>query len=86
MGIPSVVVPHFADHFYWADALHKRGVAPVPIRRDALNERRLTAAMRVALESTAMRARAAELAAALAPEDGLGNACETLRRARLHDA
>ncbi len=78
-GIPSVVIPHFADHFYWADALHKRGVAPVPLRRGPLNVRRLTAALREALESASMRARATELAAALAPEDGLGNACEELR-------
>ncbi len=78
-GIPSVVVPHFADHFYWADALHKRGVAPVPVRRGALNERRLTAALREVLESTTMRARAAELEAVLAPEAGLANACEKLR-------
>ncbi len=78
-GIPSVVIPHFADHFYWADALHKRGVAPVPLRRGPLNVRRLTAALREALESASMCARATELAAALAPEDGLGNACEELR-------
>jgi UDP:flavonoid glycosyltransferase YjiC (YdhE family) len=78
-GIPSVVVPHFADHFYWADALRKRGVAPAPIRREALNERHLTSALREVLESTAMQARAAELAVELAREDGLGNACEKLR-------
>ncbi len=73
------MVPHFADHFYWADALHKRGVAPVAVRRGALNERRLTAGLREALESTTMRARAAELRAVLAPEAGLANACEKLR-------
>ena len=78
-GIPSVVVPHFADHFYWANALRRCGVAPVPIRRGALNERRLASGLRQALESTAMRARAAELSVALAAEDGLGNACEKLR-------
>ncbi len=78
-GIPSVVIPHFADHFYWADALYKRGVAPVPVRRGALNERRLTAALREVLESTTLRARAAELGAVLAPEAGLANASEKLR-------
>ena len=32
-GVPSVVVPHFADQFYWGSRLHALGVAARPVPR-----------------------------------------------------
>ena len=73
-GMPSVVVPHVGDQRYWADRLHRLGVAPAPFSVDGLDG----AALADAVEATALDpptlARAAELATALATEDGAATA------------
>ncbi|MFO0605101.1 MAG: glycosyltransferase [Polyangiales bacterium] len=69
-GRASVVVPHAADQFYWGDALYARGVAAKPLRRTRLDARFLAARIRWALDRPALTARAGELGAALAREDG----------------
>ena len=62
-GIPSVTIPHMLDALYWADTLHKLGVAPKPIHRRDLTVDRLAAAIRTATTDTRMQARAAQAAA-----------------------
>jgi UDP:flavonoid glycosyltransferase YjiC (YdhE family) len=73
-GRASVVVPHIGDQRYWADRLHRLGVAPAPFSVDRLDG----AALADAAEATAMdartRQRAAGLAAAMAGDDGVGTA------------
>jgi sterol 3beta-glucosyltransferase/vancomycin aglycone glucosyltransferase len=69
-GRASVVVPHAADQFYWGDALYARGVAATPLLRTRLDARTLAARIRWALDRPALTARAGELGAALAREDG----------------
>lgn len=44
-GAPSVPVPHMFDQYYWAGMLHKRGVAPRPIFRHALDAKSLAKAI-----------------------------------------
>ncbi|MDO4920180.1 glycosyltransferase [Kocuria sp.] len=72
-GVPSVVVPHFADQFYWGARLHALGVAPRPLRRGSLSGARLAPLLREALEP-AVGARAELLAERVRGEDGCGRA------------
>jgi sterol 3beta-glucosyltransferase len=73
-GIPSVPIPHMLDALYWADMVHKLGVAPKPIHRRDLTVDRLAAAIRTATTDTRMQARAAQLGTLIRQEDGVGTA------------
>lgn len=70
-GTPSVVVPHFADQFYWGHRLHALGVGARPVPRPLASERILTRAVGEALDASMAR-RAARLAELVADEDGCG--------------
>ena len=80
-GKPSVVVPHVGDQRFWADRLHRLGVAPAPFSVDGLDG----AVLADAVEATAMdgstRHRAAGLAASLAEEDGVAAAVAAIEAA-----
>lgn len=78
-GVPAVVVPHFADQFYWAHRLHALGVAAAPLPHRAWSTRRLTARLAQALDPS-MRARAGHLGSAVRAEDGTGAAVAHLER------
>lgn len=80
-GQPSIVVPHAADQFYWADVLYERGAAAKPLRRKKLTARALAERIRWALDRPSLRARAAELGASLAREDGCTSTAEFIERA-----
>lgn len=76
-GVPSVVVPHVADQFYWAHRLHELGAAARPLPRPLLTERSLHRRLATALRPEAARA-ARELASRVAAEDGTGAAVDHL--------
>ena len=80
-GVPSVVVPHVGDQRYWADRLHRLGVAPpvVPVR--ALTGERLAEIALAAASDPRLREAVRPLAKALAAEDGVGSAVARLERA-----
>lgn len=78
-GVPTIVVPHFADQFYWGHRLHELGVAPAPLPRRSLSARRLAARLEDAT-APAMRARARRLAEAERAEDGTGQAVAHIER------
>ena len=40
-GVPTVVVPHFADQFFWGHLIHKLGMGPNIIPRKHLTPERL---------------------------------------------
>jgi sterol 3beta-glucosyltransferase len=80
-GVPSVVVPHVGDQRYWADRLHRLGVAPPPIGVRELTGARLADAALAAAADPRLREGARALAARLADEDGTGVAVGLLERA-----
>lgn len=80
-GVPSVVVPHVGDQRYWADRLHRLGVAPEPQLARDLRADRLADAVLGAAADPAMRRSAQELAGRLRAEDGLGSAVKALEGA-----
>jgi len=80
-GRASVIVPHAADQFYWADMLYARGVAARPLRRSRLAAKPLAERIRAVLDDASMRARAGALSAALRTERGAKRAAELIERA-----
>lgn len=73
-GIPSVIVPHFADQFFWAERVRDLGVGPDPIPRRKLTPENLAYALRLAQDHAPLRQRAADLGVRIRAEDGVGTA------------
>jgi UDP:flavonoid glycosyltransferase YjiC (YdhE family) len=80
-GVPSVVVPHVGDQRYWADRLHRLGVAPAPQLVKELRADRLAEAALATAADPRMREAARELARGLGSEDGLGTAVAAIEGA-----
>ncbi|GAA3243547.1 glycosyltransferase [Actinocorallia longicatena] len=76
-GVPSLVCPFFGDQPYWADRIHALGAGPAPLPISKLTPESLAASLR-ATTTRAHRDRATDLSRALAAEDGVARACETL--------
>lgn len=76
-GVPSVVVPHFADQFYWGRRLAQLGVAPRPVPRPLLTAGALARRLEAAL-APRMAERADRIGAVVAAEDGTGQAVRLL--------
>ncbi|WP_277626396.1 glycosyltransferase [Arsenicicoccus piscis] len=79
-GVPSVVVPHVADQFYWGHRLHVLGAAPRPLPRPVLTRLSLLRALQQALTSQ-MATCAGRLGAQVRDEDGTGAAVSFVERA-----
>jgi UDP:flavonoid glycosyltransferase YjiC (YdhE family) len=73
-GVPSVVIPLFADQPFWGERVRALGVGPAPVPRARLTAARLTALLRRVLDDETMRERAARLGARLQAEDGVASA------------
>lgn len=85
-GIPTMAVPHIGDQSYWGRRLHEVGVGPAPIHRSRLTAPALAAAVTTLTTDRSMAARAAEIAAALAREDGVADAVTLLENHVAHTA
>ena len=79
-GVPSVVVPHVGDQRYWAERVHRLGVAPAPLPARGLTADALAHAVLGAAADPAVRGAAAALAEAVAAEDGVEAATSLLER------
>ena len=73
-GAPSVIVPFFADQFFWGKRIFDLGIGPAPIPRKELSAESLEKAIRTILENGSMTARAKDMARAIKAEDGVGAA------------
>ncbi|WP_175921597.1 glycosyltransferase [Burkholderia latens] len=78
-GKPSVVVPFAGDQFFWADRLRRLGVADAPVAGRRVNGAALVRAIAFAARADT-QARAAELGARIAREDGLRRAVDAVER------
>jgi UDP:flavonoid glycosyltransferase YjiC (YdhE family) len=79
-GLPSVVVPEYADQPFWARRVYELGAGPPPIPRSGLSAERLAEAIRVVTSDASMRDRATELGARFQSEDGVARAVEIFER------
>jgi UDP:flavonoid glycosyltransferase YjiC (YdhE family) len=80
-GVPSVVVPHVGDQRYWADRLHRLGVAPPELQARSLDAAKLADAGLAAAVDPEMRAAAERLSASLAAENGVATAVSAIESA-----
>jgi UDP:flavonoid glycosyltransferase YjiC (YdhE family) len=69
-GVPAVPVPVLVDQPFWADRLHRLGVAPHPLPLHELTADTLTDALRSCLDRPTYRDRAIELARQVRADDG----------------
>jgi sterol 3beta-glucosyltransferase len=69
-GVPAVPVPFLVDQPFWAERLHRLGVAPQPLPLQELTADTLADALRSCLDETTYRDRATELGHRIRAEDG----------------
>jgi sterol 3beta-glucosyltransferase len=69
-GVPAIAVPVMIDQPFWADRLHRLGVAPPPLPAHALTADTLADALKSGVHDPSYRDRAAELARRIGAEDG----------------
>jgi UDP:flavonoid glycosyltransferase YjiC (YdhE family) len=79
-GVPTVVVPFFADQPFWGWRVARLGVGPAPIPRAELSAERLAAAIARATGEPGLRARAAALGERIRAEDGVACAAAAIER------
>jgi len=79
-GVPTVVVPFFADQFFWGRRVAALGAGPDPLPMARLDAAGLAGRLRAVLTSPSMRERAARLGARLRAEDGVAAAVELIDR------
>ena len=79
-GVPSIIVPFFADQPFWGRRVAELGVGPAPIPRKQLTADRLAQAIQTAVTDQAMRQRAAELGTKIRAEDGIARAVEVVQQ------
>ncbi len=84
-GVPSVVVPFFAEQPFWGRRVAALGVGPPPILRHHLTAQRLAGAIETALRAPEISARAARLGRLVRAEDGVARAVEIIQQ-HLDDA
>lgn len=78
-GIPSVLVPFFADQPFWGRRVAALGVGPPTIPFEQLSAERLTMALRIATSDSLMRARSATLGGQVRAENGVARAVEVVQ-------
>ena len=79
-GVPSVVVPGFADQFFWARRLADLGVAPPPLKWRQLSAVNLGSCIELATASTPLRQAARAARQRIRAEDGVDRAVTTIER------
>jgi UDP:flavonoid glycosyltransferase YjiC (YdhE family) len=73
-GVPSIVVPFFADQPFWGQRVADLGVGPAPIPRKKLTADRLAQAIQQAVQDSAMQQRASSLGEKIRAENGIARA------------
>lgn len=79
-GLPTAVIPHATDQFYWGDRVTTLGAGPPLLSRHTLTAETLARALRQLASDAGLRARAAAIGAAIRAEDGVARAVEMLSR------
>lgn len=82
-GIPSIIVPFFADQPFWGARIVELGVGPQPIARKNLNAEKLSQAIQAAVTDDAMIRCATNLGTKIRSEDGIAKAVEIIRQVKM---
>ena len=73
-GIPSLIIPFFADQPFWAEHVYQLGASPLPIPRAKLTAERLAAALQQIQTDKRMWHEAGAVGQTIREEDGIGQA------------
>jgi len=77
-GLPTAVIPHATDQFYWGDRIAALGAGPPLLARHTLTDEKLAAALSQLAHDASMRARAAAIGAAIRAQNGVARAVQVL--------
>lgn len=69
-GLPTQIVPFFADQPYWGRRVFEVGVGPKPIKRWRLTAQKLAQSIELMMTDQGLRARAAEMGRNISAENG----------------
>ncbi|WP_420629532.1 glycosyltransferase [Candidatus Leptofilum sp.] len=73
-GVPSILVPHFADQPFWGQRVAALGVGSKAIMRHKLTAHKLAAAIDAGVSNQTMRQKATQLGQKIRAEDGIARA------------
>jgi len=79
-GVPSVLIPFFADQNFWAMQIFKLGIGPRPIPRKKLNAEKLANAIDSTLDNRDINIGAKAIGEKIRNEDGVSNAVKAIQR------
>jgi UDP:flavonoid glycosyltransferase YjiC (YdhE family) len=79
-GVPSIIIPYFADQPFWGNRVAQLGVGPQPLPRKVLTVDRLAVALETAVTNPHMQQRAAELGRKIQAEDGIAQAVAIVQK------
>ena len=77
-GVPSVIVPYFADQPFWARVIHQLGASPKPIPREKLSATNLASAIQEATHDKPILNKSASLGDQIRAENGVMKAVEQI--------
>jgi sterol 3beta-glucosyltransferase len=80
-GVPSVILPFFADQPFWASRVQRVGAGPRPVPARRASPADLVVAFDRAVHDPSIRAHAALLGRLIGAEDGVGNGVLAIERA-----
>jgi len=77
-GVPSVIVPYFADQPFWAQHVQHLGASPKPIPRKKLTTANLARAIQEAIQDDSMQREADIIGEKIRSENGVEQAVELI--------
>jgi sterol 3beta-glucosyltransferase len=78
-GVPSILVPFFADQPFWGRRVHALGVGPKPLQRKSLSTKNLAEAITNAVEDETMHRNAVSIGERIRAENGVENAIDFIQ-------
>jgi sterol 3beta-glucosyltransferase/vancomycin aglycone glucosyltransferase len=84
-GVPSIVVEHSSDQPLWGSLLHRMSIAPKLLHRRSLKASKLAQAIKVVLNTPAMKVKAGQIGARMQQEDGVARAIEWIEQYAMND-
>ncbi|UCF28076.1 MAG: glycosyltransferase, partial [Chloroflexota bacterium] len=77
-GVPSVIVPYFADQPFWARHVHQQGASPPPIPREELDSNTLADHLQEAVNEKSVQHNALSLGKKISKENGVTQAARLI--------